>query len=98
MRHTVMGLGNDLQECSLQEVVVADWEYYIVIQVYWTDGRAVISLVILVTIPAGVRTGHLYSEKGLVIPVTVREVTECRWRYSCTFFLTSALDGVGSQR
>lgn len=43
----------------LQEVVVADWDYYTVIQVYWTDGRVAISLFTLFAIPTGVRTGHI---------------------------------------
>jgi len=59
MRHTVMRLGNDPQECLLQEVVVAYWEYHTVIQVFWTDGRVVISLVTLVAIPAWFRAGHI---------------------------------------
>ena len=61
MRHTVMLLGYDIQECLLQEVVVADWGYYTVIQVNWTDGRVEMNLVTLVDIQGGVRTGHLYN-------------------------------------
>lgn len=38
---------------------LADWEYCTVIQVYWAEGRIVISLFTLFAIPAGVRTGHV---------------------------------------
>jgi hypothetical protein len=42
--------------------------------------------------------GFINKGKGTVQPKTGHEGPEGEWRYSSTFSLTSALDGVGGQR